>query len=389
MKKFKRVYLGLGIAIVLMAVVLLALKSGGTPVETVQVQSGDITRTVVERGYVQPSTNHELYATQAAKVIQVPVKTGQTVSKGETLVVLENIDLSVQVNDTSWQLSQAEAASAASNAALQRTNLELRNAEDNYNRYQELYKTESISKVEYEKALLQLETLRQIAEEQNYRLISSQAQANGLTRTLQQLTAKEKQLVLTSPTSGIVLSLPVQIGQVLVPGTLIASVAVADSLEIKADILSDDLAEINEGQKVNITAQVLGNKSLTGRVKQIYPQAEEKMSALGVAQRKVPIIISLEENANLKPGFEVKVSVETMTRHNVLQVPLSALITNIDGQKEVMVIKNNVVFRRTVITAVGNSEKIEITEGLNAGDIIVRDGSLSLSDKAKVKLINK
>lgn len=387
MKKYKKIYLGLGIVVAL-TVVVLVLKGGATPVETVQVQSGDITRTVVERGYVQSSTNHELYATQAATVIQVPVKTGQTVSMGETLVVLENTDLSLQINDISWQLSQAEAASAAASASLQRTDLELRNAEDNYNRSQELYKSESISRVEYEKALLQLETLRQIVEEQNYRLKSSQAQVNGLARTLQQLTDKEKQLLITSPASGIVLSLPVQTGQVLIPGNLLASVAVADRLEIKADILSDDLAEVSEGQKVNITAPVMGDKPLIGMVKQIYPQAEEKMSALGVSQRKVPVIISLEENGNLKPGFEVKVSVETMTRRNVLQVPLGALITNADGQKEVMVVKNNVVFRRTVITGVGNREKVEITEGLNAGDIILRDGSLALSDKTKVKPIN-
>lgn len=384
MKVNKKIIIGFGTVAALVAVVLI-LRGGGTPVETVMVQTGDITRKVIDTGYVQPSTNHKLYATQAAKVTQVPVKTGQKVSRGETLVVLENIDLAVQVSDTRRQLSQAEAASAAAGAARQRIALELGNAEDNYSRIQELYKADSVSKVDYEKALLQVETLRQMLEEQDYGLKSSQSQIDGLSLTLQQLTAKEKQLLITSPAAGTVLSLPVQTGQVLAPGTLLATVAAPDSLEVKADILSDDLAEVSEGQKVIVTAPVLGSQSLEGAVKQIYPQAEEKMSALGVIQRRVPVIISLEETANLKPGYEVKVSIETMTRHNVLRIPLSALRTNADGQKEVMAISNNKVVRRTVTTGTGDRENIEITGGLEAGDIIVRDGSLSLTDNTKIK----
>lgn len=388
MKRSKKIYLGVGIVAVLV-VAALALAGGGTPVETVQAQPGDITRAVVETGYVQPSTNHELYATQAARVVQVPVETGQTVARGQTLAVLENLDLSVQINDTRRQLSQAEASASSANAAMQKTDLELRNAEENYRRTKELFQTEAVSKVEYEKAQLQVETLRQGMEEQKSLLESSLAQVEGLGQTLQQLSAKEKQLLVTSPAGGAVLSLPIKEGQVLNPGSLLATVAAPDSLEIKADILSDDLAEVSEGQKVIITAPVLGNKSLTGRVKQIYPRAEEKMSALGVAQRRVPVIISLDETANLKPGFEVKVSVETLTRHSDLLAPLESLITRADGQKEVMVVVNNRISRRTVNTGISDRENVEITGGLEAGEVIVRDGSQALPDKARVKPENR
>lgn len=384
MKRNKKVFLGVGIAAVLAASALV-IKDGGTPVETVRAREGNITRTVVETGYVQPSTSHELYATQTARVIQTPVKTGQTVARGQTLVVLENLDLAVQISDTRWQLSQAHADAGAAGAAVQRTGLELRNAEENFNRTEALYRSGSVSRVEYEKSLLQVETLRQDLAEQNSLLQSSLARVEGLGQTLRQLSAKEKQLVVTSPAAGSVLSLPVQAGQVLNPGSFLASVADPDSLEIKADILSDDLAEVREGQKVNITAPVLGGKSLTGRVKQIYPRAEEKISALGVAQRRVPVIVSLEETANLKPGFEVKVSVETLTRHSVLQVPLESVITRADGQKEVMVVVNNLVVRRVVNTGISDGKSVEITAGLRAGDVIVRDGSLDLADRTRVK----
>jgi HlyD family secretion protein len=61
------------------------------------------------------------------------------------------------------------------------------------------------------------------------------------------------------------------------------------------------------------------------------------------------------------------------------------VITRADGQKEVMVVINNRVSRRTVTTGISDREKVEIRGGLEAGDLLVRDGSLALPDKAKVK----
>ncbi|MFZ5651575.1 MAG: efflux RND transporter periplasmic adaptor subunit [Bacillota bacterium] len=384
MKRSKKIYLGAGILAV-MIIAALAARGGGAPVETVQVKKGGITRSVKETGYVQPSTNHDLYASQAARVIQVPVKTGQAVTKGQALAVLESLDLSMQINDARWQLSQAGSNASAARAALERTGLELRGAEDNLSRVKELYKTGAVSLSEYEKASLQVETLRHSLKEHNSRLESALSQAEGLDRSLQQLSAKERQLVVESPVNGTVLSLPVQAGQVLSPGALMASVAAPDSLEVKADILSDDLAEVREGQRAVITAPVLGGKTLEGRVKQIYPRAEEKTSALGVVQRRVPVIIALEGPASLKPGYEVKVVIETMTRQDVPVIPRESLRTMADGRKEAMVVANSRVSRRPVSTGIGDGEFIEITAGLEPGEVVVRDGGLDLPDKSKVK----
>ncbi|MDD3654686.1 MAG: efflux RND transporter periplasmic adaptor subunit [Desulfotomaculaceae bacterium] len=390
MKKGKKLFLGAGLVVILVAAAAaVALQSWGTAVETVEVTKGDITRTVVDTGYVQPVTDHELYATQTARVIRVAVKTGQAVAQGQTLVVLENLDLAVQIKETWRQISQGNAVAAAAKAARQRIELELRNAQDNFSRTQVLYQSGAVSLVEYDQAKLQVDTLSQSLAEQDSQIANSQALVGGLSQTLQQLNAKEKQLEVASPAAGTVQSLPAEVGQVLNPGSLLATVAAPDSLEIKADILSDDLSEVAEGQKVNITAPVLGDKTLTGRIVQIYPRAEEKISALGVSQRRVPVIIALEEVANLKPGFEVKVAIETVTLQNVLLVPLEALCTTAGGQKEAMVVVEGAVLRRVVTTGLSDREKVEITSGLAAGDVLVRDGSLNLADKAKVKPVTR
>jgi HlyD family secretion protein len=123
-----------------------------------------------------------------------------------------------------------------------------------------------------------------------------------------------------------------------------------------------------------------------GEVQKIYPQAEEKTSALGVIQRRVPVIITLPSPANLKPGYEVRVAIETMSRQDVLVLPRESVRTREDGQKEVMVVANKRIQHRLIKTGISNQDNVEITGGLTTDELVVRDGSLDLSEKTRVKL---
>ncbi len=388
MKRNTRITLG----IILLAVLGAAawwMANRGEEVETIQVRQGSLTRTVSDNGYVQPSTDYSLNATQTARVIEVPVKTGEFVKQGQTLVVMENLDLAVQISDLHSQLAQASTSAAGARAALERIQLELKDAGENLARTQELYQAGVATKVEHDKARLLLETTQQNLNEQTYLLDSAQAQQEGLSQSLRQLNAKEQQLVVKSPVDGTIMSLPVKQEQVLSPGTLLVNVAVSNMLEIKADILSDDLADVKTGQKCSITAPVLGERVLVGEVTKIYPQAEEKQSALGIIQRRVPVIISLSEPANLKPGFEVKVAIETLSRQNTLVLPREAVRTTTDGHKEVMAVVNNQVKHQQLQTGISDQDSIEIISGLAAGDLVVKDSSLDLAEGLRIKPADK
>lgn len=387
MKRSSKIYLGAGLLAILVLTAVV-LSTGGTEVETVGVSEGYIIRSVEDTGYVQPATDHSVYATQSARVTRVAVDTGQLVSKGQTLVSLENTDLAAQISDTRSRLSQATAAVSGAEAAQERIQLELASAEDNLVRVKELYETGAATLVAYEQARLQVETTGQRLDEQISLLDSVRAQTEGLTRSLGQLDDRERQLVVQSPVDGTVLDLPVKQEQVLNPGALIATVAQADRLEVNADILSDDLAELEVGQRVTITAPVLGEKILAGEVSKIYPRAEEKQSALGIIQRRVPVMITLEEPANLKPGYEVRVAIETLRKQNIPILPRESVRSTKDGQREVMIVVDGRVQHRQISTGISNREYIEITGGLKTGDLVVRDGSLNLGEQAKVKAAN-
>lgn len=385
MKRKTVIYLVLAVLAAL-ALAAWSYASSGTEVETVQAQQGSIIRAVADTGYVQSATNYDIHATQSARVVEVPVETGQDVEKGQTLAVLENLDLAVQISDVHSQISQTAVAASGARAALERLQLDLKDSQDNLARSEMLFRAGAISQVDYDKAKLLVETNQKIINEQNSILESALTQEAGLNQSLRQLSAKERQLVVKSPVNGIVMTLPVKQEQVVSPGTLLVNVAVSNQPEVKADILSDDLADVKIGQRVTITAPVLGQQVLVGEVQKIYPQAEEKTSALGVIQRRVPVIITLPDPANLKPGYEVRVAIETMSRQDVLVLPRESVRTREDGQKEVMVVVNKRIQHQLVKTGISDQDNVEITGGLTADELVVRDGSLDLAEKTRVKL---
>jgi HlyD family secretion protein len=235
MKKRKKIYLGAGILVVLaMSIIGTVLFSDGKEVETVQVRQGSIIRTLVDNGYVQPTTSYDLQATQGARVDRVLVEKGQPVKQGQTLVVLENLDLAMQINEVRSQLSQAKTTADGTRAAVERAQIELKDAgertqgenfdraielkdaKENFDRAQELFQAGAITRVEYDKAKQQVEICqqnyneqnyrveicRQSLNEQNYRLENVLAQIAGLNQSLRQLTAKEQQLVVKSSVNG-------------------------------------------------------------------------------------------------------------------------------------------------------------------------------------------
>jgi len=206
---------------------------------------------------------------------------------------------------------------------------------------------------------------------------------------LESLSQQLGQLEVKSPLDGMVLNLPARAEQVVTPGTLLVRVGNTKALEVKADILSDDLAEVKIGQSVVVTAPVLGSKSLSGLVKQIYPEAQEKTSALGVVQRRVPVIISLPDAANLQAGYEVRVAIATAAREKVVRVPLEAVRTDEKGYQQVMAVVDGKVKYQTVKTGISDKQYWEVKSGLKTGETLIRDGGLTLKEGARVKPVKE
>ncbi|NLN87948.1 MAG: efflux RND transporter periplasmic adaptor subunit [Syntrophomonadaceae bacterium] len=378
--------LGALAGIIIVAGIIYSYSTAGIEVETAEVIRGEIELAVVDTGYVQASNQADIYATQGGRVASLPVSVGQNVAKDQIIAVLDNKDLSMGSAQLQVQLSQAHAAVSAAEAALTQSNLDLVQTQAQYDRSRELFDSGAISQVEYDNAQALLDKTQAGIAAQEQGLKAAREQVANYQGLLNNSRQKESELQIKSPISGVVMQLPVRQGDVVMYGSPLAKVAPPGTLEIKVDILSDDLGQIKVGNKVEITAPVLEGEVLIGEVVQIYPQAEEKQSAFGVVQRRVPARIKLADIGNLKPGYETMVSIITGGKENILLIPREAVTTSPDGSRQVMVIVNDRAVVRKVSTGLFDARSVEITEGLEAGDQIVRDGGVSLKANARVKV---
>ncbi len=358
----------------------------GEEVETVRVARGDLVRIVEEDGIVEVPGDRRIFATQLARVLEVPVEEGDVVLPGTVLVRMKNPDLDVRIQETRTLLEQAKRDRLGAAALVESTRLLLSDAIRIAARRKRLYEAGAVSLSELEEATLALERLEKELKRRKSAEDSAAALESGLKRTVLELQAKGAELVARSPIRGIVLELPPEKDQVLQPGDLVATVAPEARMEVVSDILSDTMGSVAVGQKVRVTAPVLGEQVLEGKVSKIYPHAFEKLSALGVVQRRVKVRIDLPYSPRLKPGFEVRAAIETERHPGVLLLPIESVRTTESGERVVMRIERSRIKSVRVRTGIADRRFVEILEGLAEGDEVIRDAGLDLQEGSRVRV---
>lgn len=187
-----------------------------------------------------------------------------------------------------------------------------------------------------------------------------------------------------APIDGVVMRRSVEPGTFVQPGTALFKVGTPAQLEVRADILESDAVKLAVGQKAVISGDVLGDKTLPGEVTAVAPEAVAKVSSLGVEQRRMPVKVRLQDNGILKPGFNVDVRIITGEKASTLSVPEESLFSD-QGREAVFVVEGGKAVKRRVHTGLRNKESVEITDGLKAGEKVIREPDNSLVDGTKVK----
>lgn len=385
--KSKKAWIIGGIILAAVIAVVTIIGSSGEEVEVVKANRGTFTLMVEETGYVQAANDREVQATLAAQVRELLVETGDKVIPGQVLMKLSSPELTAETESARSQLTQVEAELQAAQLSVQSLHLELKQAENDLARKKTLLQSGALAQAEYEQAELQVDKLRKNISQQEASISGLNKQVTSLYAMHNSLEEKAEELQVISPISGTILDLPVKVGQVVAPGTLLTQVGSDNQLEVKTELLSDDLRRVKTGQTTHITAPMLGEQVLTGQVSKIYPRAYEKTSALGVIQRRVPVIIALKQSANLQPGYEVRVAIETLRKEGVILLPRESVRLTKDGHYRVLVVNKGRITGRLIEIGEKNQQWVEVTKGIKVGETVVRDGSLELKEGSRVKAV--
>ncbi|MVO08822.1 efflux RND transporter periplasmic adaptor subunit [Flavobacterium sp. TP390] len=423
----KSIYILLG-SIVGLIVLLVALKKGGVignnddskEVEVAKVDQMNIVETVSATGKIQPEIEVKISSEVSGEIIQLPIKEGQQVKKGDLLVKI-NPDIYVSgVNRTAASLSTTKAGYSQAEA-------QVKEAKANYDRNKPLFEKGVISKSEWDRIVSAYE----VAEANKQ---SAYFNVQSATATLTEARDNLGRTTIYAPADGTISLLSVELGERVLgtqqmAGTEILRVANLNNMEVEVDVNENDIVKVTVGDSAKIEVDAYLKKEFKGVVTSISNSASSALTADQVTNFKVKVRILKESYEDLlkgkapnyspfRPGMTATVDIITTKKQNIIGVPISAVVVkddttstkkdivaelekeekqnkgtyNPDQKFECVFVKvGDKAKLRVVKTGIQDDTNIEIMEGLKKGEEIITGPYLMVSkdlntnDKVKVQ----
>jgi HlyD family secretion protein len=386
--KNRRVRWALGLVLALLAV---ALWPSATPVDVATALEGPLQVTVDEEGETRIHDRFVVSAPVAGRVLRIELEPGDAVKSGETVVATflpEALDPRAH--------AEARAALAAAEAALGSARAEKRRAEAaselaraELERQRALFDQRIVSRETLDSVETQERSSREALEAAAFAETAAEheadrARARLLSASQTGDSGKAKPLVLRSPVDGVVLRRHRESESVVGAGEPLLDLGDPRHLEIVSDLLSTDAVRVRPSQLVLIE-QWGGEEALRGRVRLVEPSGFMKVSALGVEEQRVNVVIDFEDPQGawrvLGDGYRVEVRIVVWEDDHVLKVPTGSLFRRGD-EWAVFVLQGGRARLRAVRVGRRNGREAQILSGLEKGSRVVvypgdtlRDGS--------------
>lgn len=382
------------IALGIISALIWAFRPQPVAVEEAEVIRGPMQVGVEEDGQTRIRERYVVSSPLAGRLLRITLDPGDAVVAGETLLAaIEPTDPSLldvrALAQAEAKVRMAEAFLQGAEARLGRANAELEYAESERTRVLGLYEQGTLGIEEVERTELRHKSAQQdvrsaLFAQEVAKFELEQAQAALLhTRPAQEngngsvTTQPEPQLRIVAPVNGVVLRRLQESSAVVPAGTPLLEVGDARDLEVVIDVLSTDAVQIEPGSPATIERWG-GDEPLKAVVRLVEPSAFTKISALGVEEQRVNIILDLlappEERATLGDAYRVEANITLWQAEDVVQVPTGALFRR-GEQWSVFVIESeaggDVAKELPVRIGHRNGLWAEVIEGLTAGQRVV------------------
>ncbi len=200
---------------------------------------------------------------------------------------------------------------------------------------------------------------------------------------------------MTSPIDGVILRRESVSERLLSAGSVLLEIGTLRDLEVEADVLSQRAVRVEEGQLVEINGPALGPVVAFGTIRRIFPAGFTKVSSLGVEQQRVKVVIAFDSESlnrlrtknGIGVGYQVRVRIITAENAKALWIPRSAAFRSVTGDWRVFVVRSGFARLQPIEIGLINDEQVEITRGLQTGDLVIPAPEPDLTDGARVRPI--
>ena len=425
----KKLYIGLVIAAVVLAVVLGAIsRKREKPifVTTDKAVRKTITQLVTATGKIQPEVLVKISPEVSGEIIDLPVKEGQLVHRGDLLLRIKPDSYRAQVESQEAALSSARSASVQHRA-------ELAKAQSDFTRAQQLFAAHLLSETDRNTA----QTNYDIARAALQASLSEIKRAEG---GLAQIREALSKTTIVSPADGAITSLSSRIGERVVgtsqfAGTEVMRIADLSHMEAQVNVNENDVVSVKVGDHASITVDAYPDRKIDGEVREIASTASTNNA--GTQEEVTNFLVKIrvtDPTVTLRPGMSATADIETSTVQDAVAVPIQSVtvrstettlspeeqekqkselearekgesaaeVTNETQEKQkeraqreklqrvVFVKKGDKVEQRKVVTGIADATHIEIKSGIQPGEEVVSGSytaiSRRLKDGAKVEI---
>lgn len=421
-RKSKKKWIIIG-GVVLLIVMIAAGMSGrkkdvGISVTTEKAFIKTITQVVTATGKVQPETEVKISPEVAGEIIEMPVKEGDVVKRGDLLV-------KIKPDYYEAQLEQQEAALVSAKASAVLSRAQLNKAAQDYQQARDLYAKNLISDAE----ILSAQTNHDVAKAQ---LDSSLAQIRRTEGSVSQAADQLSKTTIYAPMDGTISSLTSEVGERVVgtgtyAGTEIMRVADLDKMEVNVSVNENDIINVKIADRTIINVDAFPDRKFYGQVAEISSSAQNAGTNGQVSTTdevaNFLVKISMEDrDPRLRPGMSGTADIETKTVTDVVVVPIQSVTVRaqsgktvdelrkekakaarersgndlevVDEREEarrnrdqldrvVFLVADGKVTMKKVETGIADNTHIEIQSGLEADEVVVSGSYAAISRKLK------
>jgi HlyD family secretion protein len=413
-KKRRRRWIVLGVLFVLVAAgvgTAYYFKTRTLPIEiqTETVQRRNLTEVVVANGKIQPVLQVKISPEVSGEIIELPVKEGQQVKKGDLLLRIK----------PDFYLAMRRSAEASYQSALASKNLaaaNMKKAEIEFHRNEELFKGKLISETEHQ----EFKTAFEVAAAS---FQSSEHQVDVANAALSRAQEELAKTTIYSPISGTVSKLNSELGErvvgtAMMSGTEVMTIADLNAMEARVDIGEIDVVLIAVGQKARLEVDAFRDRKFNAVVTEIANSSKGNNTGQsgsfgggGSSQQqeatRFEVRLRVQEKEAFRPGMSVTSEIETRYVTNVLSVPIQSVTTRLPkgvptnaapqkaiesktekGKKEepgnkpievVFLHNGDTVKMVPVKRGISDDNYTEILEGLNESQVVVSGGYKAIS----------
>jgi len=397
------------IGLIAFLVIMIVLKTSGVlkgntfKVEVENIEKRNLTEIVTASGKIQPEQEVKISPDVSGEIIELNVVLGQEVEHGDLLLKIQPDIYQAAVNQSQASVNNLKAQLRASQAAYNQAKARAANAAKNFERNKALLEKKIVSQADFD--AIEMDFL--IADQQSAasfeQLQSTKYSVQSAEASLKEALDRLSRTTIYAPIDGTITSLSVEKGERVVgtnqmAGTEIMRIANLEVMEVLVEVSEIDIPRISENDSANIEIDAFPNRVFTGLITEIAKSAKmdisqsfnDQSSTFEVKTRLLESsykdLINKEHQSPFMPGMSAIVDIITERKTGTIAVPILAVTTQdveqdsttvketekLDQQEIVFLYENGVARKKVVKTGIQDDFYIEIVNGLEAGQEIIK-----------------